>query len=116
MNTKDKYHRYLKSNWWKEIKEKNLKQKCEICFSKYSLLLHHFSYKDLYKPTLKKASRNTITVCNSCHHVIHTLQKERKLTYEQTKSIVDELKKEFKTAVKINEFYKHQLQERIRYD
>lgn len=103
MNTKDKYHRYLESNWWKEIKESKLKKakSCFICKSKYSLLLHHFSYKDIYKPRIQTASKNTVVICYSCHEAVHAEQHKRNCSYEETRSIVDEMKRDYSKAIKL---------------
>ena len=111
---RDNYHQYLKSDWWNEIKKANLKKNCFVCKNTKGLLLHHFSYEKIYKPTIKKASANTITLCYSCHHIVHQIQKDKKLTYEETRGVVRDLRNDWLKACKIDRFYKEQLNERLK--
>lgn len=103
MNTREKYHRYLKSDWWKEIKQSKLKKakSCFVCKSRVGLLLHHFSYKDIYKSTIKKASKNTVVICYQCHEAVHEEQKKLKCSYEETRNILNRMKSDYKKAVEI---------------
>lgn len=96
MNTKDKYHRYLKSNWWKEIRDNKIKKEksCFICFSETRLLLHHYSYKNIYKASKTKSVDHTIVLCFDCHNIVHQIQHKRKVSYEATKKIVNDLRRQ----------------------
>lgn len=89
-----KYYRYLSSDWYKKAKFKKIKKDkvCKICKGKVGLLLHHLSYENIYKQ--KDFLMDTITICKSCHFIVHKLQRERKLKVDDTEGIVNELIKE----------------------
>lgn len=68
----DSYSEYLKSDWWKFIKEKASKRKCyskcQFCKSKNNIHLHHTSYKWIYT---KDELRAIISLCSNCHSEVH---------------------------------------------
>ena len=112
MNTKEKYHNYLNSNYWKEIRDNKLKKKkCCVCSSRQYLLLHHISYKNIYKA--KRPLRDTIPICKYCHYLVHTIQWKNCLTYEDTQNIIFSLRKDYLTACRINIFYNSKFFTRI---
>lgn len=112
---KKNYHNYLKSEWWNEIKERKIKKakSCFICHSSESLLVHHFSYKDIYKPKTNSASKNTVVICFQCHEAVHREQWKRNCSYEETREIVAQMKSDYSKAIKLykllNEEFKSNL-------
>jgi hypothetical protein len=70
------YNRYLQTNHWQETRSKKIfhRNDCQICDTPTSLNIHHKHYKNkqqtesiLYKEKLT----DLITLCNSCHKLIH---------------------------------------------
>lgn len=98
MNYKEKYDRFIKSDWWKYIRDKKVKSagKCFICGNRYSLNLHHAGYKNLWKGKKSDALKDTFVLCRDCHMTVHIIQKEQGLNYEKTKEIIYDLKNELK--------------------
>lgn len=86
------YHNFLNSYHWKKLRRQRLKKHnyCQICFSKENLNIHHYSYKNTYRAN-KKAIKDTTVLCRSCHQIVHDIQKERSLSFEETKPIIKEL-------------------------
>ena len=70
MSIKTDYNKYLKSDYWKEVKEKIHKRddyKCRLCNSDEDLHVHHRSYEFLGNENLD----DLITLCRSCHYIFH---------------------------------------------
>lgn len=61
------YKRYLISPEWKQKVILYKKPHCEICGQKYSLHLHHLTYKNL----LFEEARDLATLCFYCHKASH---------------------------------------------
>lgn len=61
------YKEYLQSSHWIKIANKFKKDKCEICNSDANLNLHHLSYKNMGRETLK----DVCTLCIRCHKSSH---------------------------------------------
>lgn len=68
--TSDELRRVWQSDEWKEFVGKNLGDRCSLCGSKESLLLHHRTF--VYKPKSYMDSSRVVIVCKRCHHLIHT--------------------------------------------
>ena len=71
VNDKRRYYRkkYLKSEHWKNLKAKKLKETpwCEKCYSQKFLDVHHIGYKNLYDVTVNDLT----TLCRRCHDELH---------------------------------------------
>ena len=69
------YHQYLKSEKWKNKREKKLKQAeyhCQICYSPRMLQVHHRTYARIGNEKLS----DLVVLCKGCHNLFH---KHRKL-------------------------------------
>ncbi len=67
-----KWHDYLSSAEWEEIKNQRLKIdnfKCVICKSKDKLYCHHLTYGRIFEEKLT----DLITLCLNCHRWIHKI-------------------------------------------
>lgn len=67
---KEWYQEYLKSNHWKETREKALKRsgyKCQVCGYDKNLQVHHNTYKNIghEDPT------DLVVLCWKCHKTFH---------------------------------------------
>jgi hypothetical protein len=66
------YQEYLKSDYWKEIREKVYKRdnyKCKLCGSKENICVHHSTYDNLGNEILD----DLITICKHCHNAFHKI-------------------------------------------
>ena len=66
------YKKYLKSDYWKDIKEQVHKRdeyKCRLCNSNKNLQVHHKTYEFLGNENLEEL----ITLCKKCHFNIHKI-------------------------------------------
>lgn len=70
---KELYNAYLKSIFWKEIKRKYKKYKCENCGDFENLELHHVSYNRLFC----ERESDLITLCKTCHQKEHQYLKDK---------------------------------------
>lgn len=77
-NRKEWYKKsYLKSTNWRKVRNKALAAsgfRCSECGNKYSLQVHHLTYKNLgheHKDDLK-------VLCCNCHDSIHSYRKKHK--------------------------------------
>lgn len=67
------YDNYLKTQHWKQFREKIIKERkfCEICKNvEYIMNVHHISYKNIGKE--KKS--DVALLCNDCHKYIHKIK------------------------------------------
>lgn len=68
-----KYEDYLKSDYWKILREKRLKldnYKCKRCGRTSNLEVHHNTY--IYRGKgVAKEIKNLITLCRDCHQELH---------------------------------------------
>ena len=65
-----RYQIYLHSNEWKNKREQRLKldnYRCQFCFSKKQLTVHHTSYRRFGNEPLE----HLITLCDQCHYTVH---------------------------------------------
>jgi hypothetical protein len=77
------YQEFLKSDFWKELKEK-LKQKpfyqkCSCCGNKEEIELHHINYKDILNSS---SERFIFPVCRDCHQKIHNISREQNISFK----------------------------------
>lgn len=71
MTRRDVYDAYLKSQEWSRVKEKVFKikgKKCQRCYSKESLHVHHATYDRFQKEDIGK---DLYVLCESCHELYH---------------------------------------------
>lgn len=68
------YNSYLESDHWKGKRREFLKDKCFCCQATARLQLHHKTYKRLGN----ESEHDFVTVCRSCHILIHELVKSRR--------------------------------------
>jgi len=64
------YKKYLKSDYWKEIKNQVLERddnRCRLCNSKNDLQVHHRTYNNLENERLEELT----TLCKKCHYITH---------------------------------------------
>lgn len=64
------YNKYLKTNYWKGIKDQVLERdgfKCRLCNSEKELHVHHRTYDYLEDEKLEEL----ITLCKRCHYITH---------------------------------------------
>ena len=64
------YKKYLRSDYWDNIKNQVLKRdnyRCRLCNSKVDLQVHHRTYENLENEKLEEL----ITLCKKCHYVTH---------------------------------------------
>jgi 5-methylcytosine-specific restriction endonuclease McrA len=67
---KQKYHDYLLSPEWAQIKIdlfEHRGKKCERCPSKYNLHVHHLHYNNIFN----EEPEDLIILCNKCHSLEH---------------------------------------------
>lgn len=94
------YRKYLRSKEWLEIRLDILTlrgNKCEKCFSKNKLQVHHLTYKNIFK----EEPKDLIVLCDRCHENEHKKPKVNggKLTLAQKvqrKKKMAKLKKKIK--------------------
>lgn len=68
--THENYLLYLRSHFWRIIKNKVKKKannQCELCSSKFKLQVHHKTYKRLYYERLE----DLMLLCETCHQKQH---------------------------------------------
>lgn len=66
------YNKYLRSDYWKEIKNQVLERddnRCRLCNLKEKLHVHHRTYNNLNNEKLEEL----ITLCKKCHYIIHKI-------------------------------------------
>jgi len=65
-----KYHKYLKSDTWKQkaMRCKRLhKYRCKYCKSKIKLQCHHLTYTRIFH----EKQSDLVCVCEKCHKKLH---------------------------------------------
>jgi hypothetical protein len=94
----DSYDDFLKSKYWKLLKEYAFSQKqsktCFFCKLEDSIVLHHVRYSKIYVPSLKYI----LPLCHRCHEEIHTIN------FTSECSVVDatmEVARRFRVADKV---------------
>ena len=112
-----KYNNFLKSEWWKELKEKRHKKRkgrgCEVCGNKSMLHIHHYNYRYKYSGKQSKAIKDTKVLCASCHKTFHDIYGVKKdMTKEMiqftkdTRLAIKEAKKYYKEIMENEEWIK----------
>lgn len=64
------YKKYLRSDYWNEIKEQVLERddyRCRLCDSKKDLQVHHRTYEFLGNEKIEEL----LTLCKKCHYIVH---------------------------------------------
>jgi hypothetical protein len=67
---KEKYHEYLLSEKWLNLRKKKVKEAggcCQLCSSKAALHVHHKSYDNVFNEQLA----DLIVLCKKCHEKFH---------------------------------------------
>lgn len=86
------YKQYLKSEHWKQTKEKAyiiLGRKCNRCGSKNYLNIHHKHYQNIGCELIEDLE----VVCKSCHEKIHDINRSEIPTKYAAKKIRKEIKR-----------------------
>jgi len=86
MSYKVEYTKFLKSEYWGEVRKNVLARdcnKCQFCGSKKRLEIHHYSYKN-HLNELNNLD-DLVTLCHSCHSNVDEIINEQ-----------EQLDKEFK--------------------
>jgi len=96
LNKQLEYQEYLKTDHWKELREKTLNnpyygrpQECFVCFATKSPHVHHLTYRRKGK----ERDDDLLLLCNECHSRVHTDSRGQH-TLNGTFSRVFELKME----------------------
>lgn len=79
MNGVERYHTYLASDHWSELRIKKFQRvgfSCEACGSKKKLQAHHINYRDLYDCT----TDDLLALCDFCHASLHAILKSKSKT------------------------------------
>lgn len=68
-----KYNKFLRSEWWKDLRQRKLGNKnvCDVCKSYGKLHIHHFNYRYKYSGSVKRAIQDTKVLCSKCHYEFH---------------------------------------------
>lgn len=91
----NKYNRFLKSEWWKTIRNRRFFKSgkiCSACRSVKNLHIHHTSYELLYAGRLCKAVKYTCVLCRDCHYEFHNRFETKKDMREETNQFIEEKK------------------------
>lgn len=78
---KEEYNNYLKSEEWKQLRKKilkNIKYLCIDCGGR-ATSVHHISYEKLYT---NKENEDLVPLCDLCHKKRHGLIKERTMYFD----------------------------------
>jgi len=74
---KEKYHEYLQSEKWDNIRRQKLAEanyKCQLCNASSSLSVHHRTYENVFNEQLS----DLIALCDKCHKKFHNIKEETK--------------------------------------
>lgn len=71
------YQEYLKSDHWKDLRNKKTNTRCAICASPVKLETHHLIYKQLFDVRTSDLRK----LCRRCHYLTHQLFKEGKIKF-----------------------------------
>ena len=72
VSLKENYAKFLKSDYWIEVRDKVIERDdntCQKCGSKTNLHVHHKTYKNHFKKHLNL--QDLITLCKKCHEKEH---------------------------------------------
>ncbi|QLE46474.1 HNH endonuclease (plasmid) [Nostoc sp. C052] len=73
------YPTYLKSDFWKSVRELALKRAgyaCQTCNAKTNLQVHHRTYQ--HRGYEDQHIEDLVTLCNTCHKKIHNIKVKRR--------------------------------------
>lgn len=79
--TKDGYREYLKSEHWKEVRDKRLKidkHRCYLCDRASALNVHHLRYNTLGHEDVE---HDLVSLCYKCHSMLHRIIDSSKEEY-----------------------------------
>jgi hypothetical protein len=92
MNGYDSYDEFLKSDYWKGIKQKTKLPKyrdnytsCDNCGSKENLHLHHKTYRWLLS---KRELMPISCLCETCHKNVHFIAEEKQVNFKKAQDIL----------------------------
>jgi len=74
------YQKYLKSDYWQEIRKQIYERdnyKCRLCNSEKDICVHHRTYKYIGEEKLEEL----ITMCKRCHNKFHKVNPEINYKY-----------------------------------
>jgi hypothetical protein len=72
---KERYHEYLLSDDWKEIRANKLKEaggRCQLCNKRGTMHVHHRTYDRVFH----EQPRDLIALCGRCHRKFHNVSEE----------------------------------------
>jgi 5-methylcytosine-specific restriction endonuclease McrA len=72
-----RYREYLKSEDWKEKREKKNPTRCGICAATENLDIHHIHYRNWTNVEMSDLR----VLCRRCHDTYHFLEKAGKIKY-----------------------------------
>lgn len=98
-----KYNTYLKSEWWKYLREKRLKKHnyCQACGNNYNLQIHHYNYEFKYAGRASKAIKHTKVLCSTCHKLFHEMYPLKKDMTKHMNQFISMINLEKRNACKI---------------
>lgn len=104
-----KYNNFLRSDWWKFLRERKLKNKsrCDACGSYGTLHVHHYNYEFKYSGRASKAIKHTKVLCAGCHKAFHDKYGVKRNMQKE----MDEFMREAKIAKNIAMKYYKELKE-----
>ena len=79
--TSNAYGAYLRSTHWRRLRERYRRQRpwrCGVCETSGALELHHKTYERLGAEQLD----DLIPLCQSCHPLLHQLEREKQTTLD----------------------------------
>lgn len=115
---KEEYREFLKSEKWKQQRERVLnrdKKKCVICGSEENLIVHHMYYLPKVEDT---PDAYLVTMCKSCHNKEHLIEEsfkflrdsiDREIVYRIAKCVCSNLYTNPFIYKSENDFYKKAL-------
>lgn len=99
-----KYNNFLKSEWWKDIRQKTVKRgrgRCKACGSDQIVHVHHYNYRYKYAGKASKAVKDTILLCPSCHKAFHDQFGSKADMTEETEKFLKQVHRGMKKAKKL---------------
>lgn len=105
MNTKETYHKFIKSEWWRYLRNKRISRNkfCEACGNKKYLNVHHANYETKYRGQAKVALKNTFVLCSNCHNEFHKHYGVKNDMIKETINFIKEVKMDIKQNQKLQE-------------
>lgn len=79
--TKNEYREYLKSDHWKQVRQKRIEMdnyRCYLCDKSMGLNVHHLRYDNLGNEAVNE---DLVTLCYKCHKMLHRVINGSKKEY-----------------------------------